>query len=155
MAFKFRMEVLLKIKKEEERQAQLKLAELRRREHALALKIQELVKSRSDWTLTYNQEAKEMAPEKNLMLIEKYLIALEDFQRMTEFQLRELSKEIKEAVRVVEAAYKAKKQFEYVKDKQKRIYDEELTRKMAKEIEDINTVRFIRNKFLERGQIHE
>ncbi len=154
MPFKFRMNVLLKIRKEEERQAQIRLGELRKIENEIVVRINTAVLGRTEWSRNYNDEARKAAPERELMLIEKYLIALEGHQRLAETELRELSKEVKVAVANVEKAYKGKKQMEYLRDKQKKDYDDSMELRIKKETEEINLVRFVLKHFNTKEEAH-
>lgn len=151
MAFKFRLQGILRLREMEEKEAKIELGRLRQEEHRLEENIREILGQRSDWADRYNARGREENPESDMLIIEKFLIGLEGTQRHLEATLGQMRQRINLQIAVVEKAYKAKRQIEKLREKQKEEYEFELKAKESREIQDLTMLRRL-FKEIERAQ---
>ena len=142
--FVFRLETLYKLRKEEERQALFVVQGLRQKEVFLLRQMSELSEERTSWVRRYNETGCRSGSAEELLLIEDYLIALEKQQRLLEKERQALEKEIKKALEAVQKAYKARRQVEFLREKQYESYLNDAKRFERKSFDEWNSMDFSR-----------
>lgn len=141
--FKFRLEGLYKVRKEEERQALFAVQGLRQKEVFLHQSLRHLAQERAEWICHYNQTGQESGSPAELLLIEQYLISLESQERHQKNQLRLLQQEIQKALEEVQRTYRARRQVEHVRERQKALFDEASRRIDRRETDDLTSLRHL------------
>lgn len=151
MRFRFPLEGLLRIRKEEERQAVYELQRLRHEEARLQQRIEHIRTQREIWTRAYSQLGRvEHVPEDTL-LVEQYLAALDAQRNHLSRLLGTLRRDIAQAMELVSQRMRARKQLEHLREKQYREFCATMQRMERCAIDDLNTLRFA-HRLLEGGQ---
>lgn len=149
MAFKFRLEGVYKIRKEEEYEAQQALGKLLQKKRSMEDNLASIRMARNDWSEVYNQKGMTSSEAMDVMLVEKYLIALDEQEKAQIMAIRTITFQIDAALKEFEAAYKARKQVEFLRDKNKAEYDEDIKRRENMETMEMTTLRFAHQKLKE------
>lgn len=146
MPFKFKLEMLLRMRKEEEREASLHLQELRQKENVILQRISFISDERKSWVRSYTDMGKQEHDSSELLLIEQYLGAL-DVQRMQCQQaLGNMQAEISSAMEELQRKMTARKQLDHLRENQYEAYMHELQKKERKQVEEIVSLRFSYNQ---------
>lgn len=144
--FKFKMEGLYKLRKEEERQEMMVMAKLRERETDLNRKMKAIENKRGVWVENYNSVGSSYQKGEDVYLIEQYLSALDLQKIKMEDQMRNLQREIQQELVRLEKAFTARKQVESFKEKQEERWREEIRKKENYILDEMNNIRFIRQQ---------
>lgn len=143
MAYKFRLEGILKLRKEEEKEAQMNLGKLRQEQLKLLNEVKANKETRTAWTNEYNATNSTKDEPANILLIENYLAHLDRYDFYLNDKLRKLEASIIQAISLVQEKHQATKQIQFLKDKSYAEYKKELKIKETKETDDLNMLRFI------------
>lgn len=146
MAFRFRLESLYKIRKQEEREAEIELGRLRQLQYQLIQRREELQKEQNRWIDTYSEEGMKQDASSQLLTIERYLIALDGESQKRQREMMLLSKDIEKAIMKVEERYRSRKQIEHLRDKMKGEYEELIQQKERKDTAEMTLLRFVRGQ---------
>ena len=143
--FRFPMEVLYRLRKEEERQALFVVQSLRQKLSALEHLIQTLENERREWIYFYNELGKKQDGQSEILLAEQYLIMLERQQRHKAEEARLVIKDIDKALVEVKKAYQARRQVEHLRETRKEAYDLEIQKMERRDVDEMNALRFVHN----------
>lgn len=150
--FKFRLEGLYRLRKEEERQALFLVQELRQKEIFLLQEIRRVGDERQEWTRKYNGIGLEPNSQSDLFMIEQYFIVLEKEERTLQDNLTKVYRDLESAVAKVKLTYRARRQIERLKEKQQEEYDAEIKRKEMRDIDEFNALNFVHR--MPQEQVH-
>ncbi|MBX7148458.1 flagellar export protein FliJ [bacterium] len=143
MKFTFRLEGIYKLRKEEEREAQYELGRLRQEEYGIMQVLESVAAEQQKWMDIYTAEAKKENAGNYIMMIEHYFKNLDEVKKRNLKFLADVQKRIDVALIKVQATYKARKQVEYLKDKQYEEFKTEMARKEQLAMSEMSTVQFI------------
>lgn len=149
--FKFRLQKLYTLRKEEERQSLLIVQTLRQKEIFFLRNLDEVRQERGLWCQKYNK-AGQSGNSAEISLIEDYLSALEKQETELSLACLSIEKEIQKALEEVQKTYQARRQVEHLKDKQKSNYEEELRRLERRSVDEWNALRF--NQDAKRDEVN-
>ncbi|MBF0492074.1 MAG: hypothetical protein HQM15_04785 [Deltaproteobacteria bacterium] len=144
--FKFRLESLFRYRSEIEKQAQLELAQLREVEAGMKTQIEEIKQNQKTWARRYNECGTSVEEQRWSLWIEPYLVSLEQTRMATEEALCRHQVKVFKCLKKTEDAYRAKRQVEILKERDHQKYLQEMNRLEQKEIGEISTIRFIRQR---------
>lgn len=143
MPFKFRLEVVLKLRKEQEREIQMQLAALRQQEFQITQRLGQIAEERRSWVSIYNEEGKRIGAEKRLLIIGHYFSALDSETARHVKVLKDLNEQIDEVSAKAKRAYRATKQIEHIRDLQKERYELEKKQKENRDTAELVALRFV------------
>lgn len=151
MRFRFPLEGLLRIRKEEERQAMYELQRLRHEEARLQQRIEHIRAQRDIWTRAYSQLGRVEHVSEDTLLVEQYLAALDAQRNHLSRLLGALRRDIAQAMELVSQRMRARRQLEHLREKQYREFCAAVQRMERRAMDDMNTLRFA-HRLLEGGQ---
>lgn len=147
--FRFRMEKIFRLRKEEERQAQMEVQRLRLEESRILERIRSLTAQQELWTEAYNRAAVHDGSE-SVLLVEQYLVALDNERQHQELELQRHQEILARALKKLEEAHRARRQIEHLRDIKKQEYDQESRWAEQKDLGEIAVLRYVQNKNEER-----
>ena len=137
MAFRFRLQTVLKHRERIEREAKRALGRLHQERETLEEKRAEFIKQRRESLADLAAQVTEGATAAKLLLLEKYRIRLErDIARKLK-EINAAQVRIDAQLAVVETKMKERKSVEKLRDRRKEEYKVEERRRETKQIDDI------------------
>ena len=144
------MEGILKVRKEEERQCEMEVQRIQALIQGVLTRLNQISTEQSSWREAYT---KIDATHAWLLLIENYLLALEQewtWQTQTRTTLEQESEVAHVKLR---AAYKARRQVEHLKEKEKRDYLQKLHKLIEKEMSEMTILRFTHQQMKQEEEV--
>ncbi len=141
--FRFKLEGILKMRRETERQCEMEVQRIQALIQNILLRQTQIIAEQTQWRQSFNDPAATFSWRS---LIENYLIALDHESAYQERVQAGLEVEMKEAQEKLKEAYKARKQVEHLKDKQRQEYLQKINKLMEKEMAEMTILRFVRNQ---------
>ncbi len=140
--FKFRLEAVYKYRKELEKQAILEVERLRQEELKIANDIERIRMQHQSWAGHYNEAGQTSNQADRVILITQYLAALDLQQRQREQDHKQIIQIIGKAIEVVRQAYRARRQIEYLREKQWGEFQENVKKQEARDLDQASSLRF-------------
>ncbi|GEM_PF-4520272 len=151
--FIFRLEGLLRLRREEERQAFYEVQRLRQRELECERDIFFIREERAKWVGAYDTVARATVLSHDMQLIEQYLGALDHRQLQRTKTLQGIRQQIAGALHTARLAMQARKQIEHLKEQQYRIYCEEVARAERRAVDELNMMRFAHRRLVQEEAV--
>jgi flagellar export protein FliJ len=143
MKFVFRLEAFYRLRKEEERQAQIELGRQQKEKVILEQALASIIEEERHWADVYNSSSSLPSAGHEMVLTEQYLIVLEDRRRFQNVLIRKKEEDVRKAQMVVAAAFKARKQIELLREKHKEAFDLEEHLQEKRQAMEMAQLRFV------------
>ncbi len=146
--FRFKLEGILKIRREEERQREAEVQRIQALIRDVVLRMNQIASEQNQWRKSHD----EVENHAWIQMIEQYLLALEHEAKYQTQTLSDLETELLDAQEKLKEAYKARRQVEHLKDKQKSEYIKALNKMIEKEMSEMTILRFAHDKLNDRKE---
>lgn len=150
-AFKFKLAAPLKWRKECERQAKLALQELSFERTQMESDIAKAEKEILSWIGAANNLNSSNPNMDEIMLLERYLILLNQLRERKIEEMRLMDKRIEVAKMEFAETIKKRKQLDYVFDKDRKEYEHDISKEEQKMFDDMSAVRSWRRDHVAEG----
>jgi len=144
--FNFKLNALLKWRRELERQVEMEMTELKQKEFSIMSSIHSVQEKQGEWMNKYNQEMCSSNGQDWIELYENYLVNLEKNRLKLESDLAVLKIKIQAVSQKLTLAYQSRRQVEVLKEKEFISYEQELKNWELKQASEIASIRFVREK---------
>ncbi|MBI4239294.1 MAG: flagellar export protein FliJ [Deltaproteobacteria bacterium] len=140
--FRFRLEGLFRYRREQEREAVLEVQRVRREMDAAEQRIVTLQDERGAWMRVYSETGRKENATRELWLIEQYFSAID--QQVAHFTVlaRRWREELDRVIELARGAMRARRQVEYLRERQAAEYQSEVRRADLRLTDEMNSLRY-------------
>lgn len=139
--FRFRLEGIFRLRREQEREAMLEVQRMRHELETTQHRIKTLGDERSAWVKVYNGATLETGGERNRWLIEQYLVGLDRETLHQHAMEKRWMQQLERAMNAARLAMRARKQVEYLRDRQWEAHQQELKWQEIKMLDELSVLR--------------